>query len=151
MSLKTLVAKANQMRNDEHFIVGTNKFIDAIKEFDESISEVAVIFNPATVMKMKNDRPPVLYKVKIDDMFISKQIVQGESVEVDLVSLKTDKLISFMDDRKIIYDHVYIGQSIYDKLEQKSQKSVIFWETDYTTHEQGSNVFTVHSYKCVNL
>lgn len=150
-TLKNLVQKAQQMRNDEHYIVGVNKFIDAIKEFDESIAEVAVIFNPATVQKMKNDKPPVLYKVKIDDLFISKKIVQGEAVECDLVSIKREDFISHMDDRKIIYDQLYIGNSVHEKLEMKSQKSVIFWETEYTTHEQGSNVFTIHNYKVVNL
>ena len=150
-TLKNLVSKANQIRNDEHFIVGVNRYIDAIKEFDNTIAEVAVIFNPATVAKMKNDKPPQLYKLKIDDIFVSKKEVQGEVIECDLESLKTEKLIAFMDDRKMIFDQLYIGTSVYDKLEQKSQKTVVFWETAYTTHEQGNSTFTVHNYKVVNL
>ena len=146
-----LVQKANQMRNDEHFIVGVNKFIDAIKEWNNDIAEVAVIFNPATVQKMKNDKAPILYKVKIDDLFISKKLVDDEPTECELKSLKTQDFIDTMDDRKIIYDHVYIGPSVYDKLEMKSTKSVIFWETAYTTHDQGNNVYTIHNYKVVNL
>ena len=139
------------MRNDEHFIVGVNKFIDAIKEWNNDIAEVAVIFNPATVQKMKNDKAPILYKVKIDDLFISKKLVDDEPTECELKSLKTQDFIDTMDDRKIIYDHVYIGPSVYDKLEMKSTKSVIFWETAYTTHDQGNNVYTIHNYKVVNL
>lgn len=146
-----LVQKAQQMRNDEHFIVGVNRFIDAVKEFNNEIAEVAVIFNPSTVQKMKNDKPPTLYKLKIDDIFISKKFNDDEMEECELKSIKTDDFINYMDDNKMIYDHIYIGPSIYDKLELKSQKSVIFWETNYTTHEQGNSVFTVHNYKCVNL
>ena len=82
---------------------------------------------------------------------MSKKFVQGEPIECDLESLKTEKLIEFMDDRKMIFDQLYIGGSVHEKLEQKSQKSVIFWETAYTTHEQGNNVFTIHNYKVVNL
>ncbi len=150
-NLKTLVQKANRMRNDEHYIVGVNKYIDAIKEWNEDIAEVAVIFNPATVQKMKNDKPPTLYKLKVDDLFIAKKLVDGEAVECDLKSLKTDEFINHMDDNKMIYDHIYIGPSIYEKLEMKSTKTVIFWETAYTTHEQGNNVYTIHNYKVVNL
>lgn len=146
-----LVQKANQMRNDEHFIVGVNKFIDAIKEWNNDIAEVAVIFNPATVQKMKNEKAPILYKVKIDDLFISKKLVDDEPTECELKSLKTQDFINAMDDNKMIYDHVYIGPSVYDKLEMKSSKSVIFWETAYTTHDQGNNVYTIHNYKVVNL
>ena len=150
-NLKSMVQKANRMRNDEHYIVGVNRFIDAIKDWNNEIAEVAVIFNPATVQKLKNDKTPVLYKVKIDDLFISKKLVDGEAVESELQSLKTTEFINHMDDNKMIYDHIYIGQNIYDKLEMKSAKSVIFWETAYTTREQGNNVFTVHNYKVVNL
>ena len=150
-NIKTLVQKANQMRNDEHFIVGVNKYIDAIKEYADDAAEVAVIFNPATVQKLKNDKTPILYKLKIDDVFISKRMQDGEAVECELKSIKTESFINHMDDNKMIFDHLYIGPTIYDKLEMKSQKTVIFWETAYTTHEQGNNVFTIHNYKVVNL
>ena len=150
-TLKGIVEKAAQIRNDEHYIVGHNKYIDHIKKYDENIYEVALIFNPATVSRVKNDQPPIMYKVRIDDIFISKKLVNGEPVEVRLESLKTDKFINHMDDAKIIYDQVYVGTSIYDKLEQKSEKTVIFFETDYTTHEKGSNVYTIHNYKVVNM
>ena len=66
-ALKSLVSKANQIRNDDHFIVGVNKFVDAISEYQEDIAEIAIIFNPATVSRLKNDKPPTLYRVKIDD------------------------------------------------------------------------------------
>ena len=48
-TLKGIVEKAAQIRNDEHYIVGHNKYIDHIKKYDESIYEVAIIFNPGTV------------------------------------------------------------------------------------------------------
>ena len=150
-SLKTMVQKANRMRNDEHFIVGVNRFIDTIKQWNEEIAEIAIIFNPATVQQLKNDKTPTLYKVKLDDLFITKTIVDGEAVECEPKTLKTQEFINHMDDNKMIYDHLYLGPTVYQKLEMKSAKSVIFWETDYTTHEQGSNVYTIHNYKVVNL
>ena len=150
-SLKTMVQKANRMRNDEHYIVGVNRFIDAVKQWNEDIVEIAIIFNPSTVQQLKNDKPPTLYKVKLDDLFITKMLVDGEEVECEPKTLKTQEFINHMDDNKMIYDHMYIGPSIYQKLEMKSTKTVIFWETAYTTHEQGNTVFTVHNHKVVNM
>lgn len=155
-ALKTLVNKANQIRNDEHFIVGCNKYIDTVKKYNEYIAEIAIIFNPATVSRLKSDKPPTLYKVKIDDIFVTKKYADDLKTLIDvkdrdMESLKIEKFINHMDDHKIIYDQMYVGTAVYDKLELKSEKSVIFYETAYSTHEQGNNVFTIHNYKIVNL
>ena len=150
-NFKTLVQKANRMRNDEHYIFGVNRFIDTIKAWNDDIEEIALVFNPATVHQLKNDKPPTLYKVKLDDLFITKKKIDDEIVEIEPKSLKTQEFIDHMDDQKMIYDHVYIGPSVYQKLETKSNKAVIFFETTYTTHEQGNNVYTIHNYKVVNL
>lgn len=131
-----LVEKALQLRNDETFTAGINKYMDILRAFDQDVKEVAMVMKPHKMQKSSFG-----YVAEIEDL------VNPETK----LSMFTEDFINHFDDKKVIYNQIYIGDAIYEKINVTNDQVVIFFKVDTDTFKKGRNTYTIHQYKVVNV
>lgn len=134
--MANLIKKAIQIRNDEMFICSLHQYCELVKEYKPDLKEIAF-----SLTKEKCEQSTFGYTAIIEAI---SDGVTGDSID-------SEDYIEHFDNNKRIYNRIYIGTNIYNKL-RGGVPSVLFVNLNESIYKNEKNEdMKFHQTKVINI
>ena len=134
--LRQLVMNAKQQIDDEQYIVNVHKYIETYRQFCPiSRNDIALIVNTSSITPTKYG-----FQVDLDEIFDSDK---------DEFMFEAD-YIDWFDEHKVIYNQIYLSESIVNQIDRTKPKCVLFVGLEQKTYKKGKEIYQSHPIKVVN-